>query len=323
VATPNREPLSDDLLRLLAGRAGHFRLESGLHGDRWLDLDALFLRPRAVRPFAVALAQRLAGHGAEAVCGPLTGGAFVAQLVAEELDAEFYPVERAATYRLPAALRPRVRGKAVAVVDDVINAGSAVRGTVADLLACGARPVAVGALLTLGGGAATIAGELNVPLERVAHLDSGLWRPAACPLCAAGVPLEDLVAPRGRRLTLVPLPGAYAICRLGPDAPPPTWATRSGFWSVTRTADELSVVCPDADVPPGVRCERGWRGWRLAGTFDLGGETGVLAALLDPLAAAGVGVFAVSTFDTDYLWVAGANFDRAADVLRRNGHTVP
>jgi orotate phosphoribosyltransferase len=322
VPTLDREPPPNDLCRLLAGRAGHFRLESGHHGDRWLDLDALVLRPRAVRPFAAALARRLAGRGVDAVCGPLTGGAFVAQMVAEELGAEFYPAERAATYRLPSALRHRAHGKAVAVVDDVINAGSAVRGTVADLLACGARPVVVGALLTLGGGAA-MAAELGVPLERVAHMDSGLWRPADCPLCAARVPLEALVVPRGRRLTLVPLPGVYAICRLGPDAPPPDWATRGGFWSVTRTADELSVVCPEPDVPPGVRCERGWRGWRLAGTFDLGGETGVLAALLDPLAAAGVGVFAVSTFDTDYLWVAGANYDRAADVLRRHGHTVP
>lgn len=101
-------------------------------------------------------------------------------------------------------------------------------------------------------------------------------------------------------LTLLPLPGRYAVCRLPPDSPTPGWAA-GAFVSVSRTPDELSVVCDAAAVPAGVTCEGDWAGWRLAGTFPLTGAVGVLAAVLNPLAAAGVGIFAVSTFDTDYL----------------------
>jgi orotate phosphoribosyltransferase len=146
------------------------------------------------------LARRLAARGAEAVCGPLVEGAFLAQMVAQELDAEFYFAEQFARprgdglypvgYRIPAALRPAVRGKRVAVVDDVINAGSAVRGAFADLRACGARPVAVAALLVLGPPASAFAAGEGVPLESLAYLPNVLWEPPACPLCAAGVPLE-------------------------------------------------------------------------------------------------------------------------------------
>jgi orotate phosphoribosyltransferase len=198
----SREPLADELVGLLATRRGHFRLESGHHGDLWLDLDALFRRPGALRPFAGELARRLAAHKIDAVCGPLTGGAFLAQMVAAELGAEFAYAERLARprgeesfpvgYRIPGALRPGLRGRVIAVVDDAINTGSAVRGTFADLQACGARPVVVGALLVLGDATSAFAADRGVPLERIAHLPAGLWAPADCPLCAAGVPLEDL-----------------------------------------------------------------------------------------------------------------------------------
>jgi orotate phosphoribosyltransferase len=125
------------------------------------------------------------------VCGPLVGGAFVAQFVAAELGVDFVYAERLASplaYRLPAPLREAVRGKRAAVVDDVINAGSATRATLGELRACGARPVVVGALLVLGDRAAG----LGLALERLEHRPSALWDPADCPLCAAGVvPLED------------------------------------------------------------------------------------------------------------------------------------
>jgi orotate phosphoribosyltransferase len=191
------EPLGDELVGLLTGRAGHFRLESGHHGELWLDLDRLFLRPASLRRFAVELAARLSPHGPDAVCGPLVGGGFLALLVAAELDVDFYPAERIARssadglypvrYRIPDGLRGRVGGRRVAVVDDVINAGSAVRGVVADVRACGGRPVAIGALLVLGRSAV---GE-DVPLEGLAHRPSRVWEPSDCPLCASGVPLED------------------------------------------------------------------------------------------------------------------------------------
>lgn len=188
-----------EFLALVPARRGHFRLESGHHGELWLDLDALFLRPGRLRPFAAELARRLAAHGVETVCGPLVGGAFLAQLVAEEIGAAFVYAERdggtgggsanAVGYRLPEAGLGAVRGKRVAVVDDAINAGSAVGATLTALRAGGAAPVAIGALLVLGEPAAGLAAENSVPLERIASLPNSLWGADACPLCAAGVPL--------------------------------------------------------------------------------------------------------------------------------------
>jgi orotate phosphoribosyltransferase len=196
--------MQTELLTLIAARNGHFRLESGHHGSLWLDLDPLFVRPGRLRRFVAGLADMLARHHIEAVCGPLTGGAFLAQSVAAALDVEFYytqgivPPQRGAlyavTYRMPGSLRERVHGKAVAIVDDVINAGSALRGTMAELRACGANPAAVGALLVLGSAAASLCADQAIPLESIAHLPSEVWVPAECPLCAAQAPLEDLTA---------------------------------------------------------------------------------------------------------------------------------
>jgi orotate phosphoribosyltransferase len=198
--------VQQEVVSLVAARKGHFRLESGHHGDLWLELDPLYLRPGRLRRLAAELARRLAGHGVEAVCGPLVGGAFLAQLVALELDVEFYFAEQFTRprgdglypvgYRIPNALRAGVRGKAAAVVDDVINAGSAARGALADLQACGARPVALGALLVLGSPAADLAAREGVALERLASLPNVLWEPSACPLCASGLPLEGVAGPQ-------------------------------------------------------------------------------------------------------------------------------
>jgi orotate phosphoribosyltransferase len=193
---------ADELIEALAARRGHFQLESGHHGELWLDLDALFARPARVAPFVAELAAQLSGCGAAMVCGPLVGGAFVAQGVAERLGIEASWTDRvaapsggglyAARYRIPDTLRDRVRDRSVAVVDDVINAGSATRATIADLRACGARPVALGALLVLGGRAAQLAGAEGLALASVAALANAIWEPADCPLCANGVELERL-----------------------------------------------------------------------------------------------------------------------------------
>jgi hypothetical protein len=123
------------------------------------------------------------------------------------------------------------------------------------------------------------------------------------------------------RLTLAPVAGAYAVCRLEPDAPRPAWAAGGLFTSITRTADEVSVVCEQSAVPPGVQSEPGWRCLRVAGTLDFA-QVGVLAGLVDPLAAAVVSVFVVSTFHTDYLLVKEGDLQRALAVLRQHGHTV-
>jgi orotate phosphoribosyltransferase len=187
----------EEVLALAGGRSGHFLLESGSHTDLWLDLESLLVRPRLLRPLAAELARRLAAHGVEVVCGPLTGGAFLAQHVAAELDAAFVYAERWVTpagagFRIPAGMREAVRGRRVALVDDAISAGSAAGGAMADVHACGGVPAAIGALLVVAGGAERLASANQLPLERLAERPIGLWEPAVCPLCAAGVPLRDL-----------------------------------------------------------------------------------------------------------------------------------
>ena len=112
------------------------------------------------------------------------------------------------------------------------------------------------------------------------------------------------------------LPGAFAVCRLDPGADPPR-----EFWSVTRTADELSVICAEEAVPEGARAERGWRALRVAGPLDFA-LTGVAAAFTTPLAAAGISVLPVATFDTDYLFVREESLARALSALTAAGHTA-
>lgn len=126
-------------------------------------------------------------------------------------------------------------------------------------------------------------------------------------------------APSPLRLSL--LPGAFAICRLPADTPAPAWAQGGAFVSVTRTEHELSIVCPEASIPPGAPCQAGWRCLRVAGPLDFG-LVGVLARLVAPLAAAGVPVFAVSTYDTDYLLVRERDLPRALDALAASGAPV-
>ena len=91
--------------------------------------------------------------------------------------------------------------------------------------------------------------------------------------------------------------------------------------SLTRTADELSVVCPQSAVPAGVQAERDWRCLRVAGALPFS-AVGILSSLVTPLAAAGISVFALSTFDTDYLLVKEKDLEKAAAALTQHGHTL-
>jgi hypothetical protein len=122
-------------------------------------------------------------------------------------------------------------------------------------------------------------------------------------------------------LILLDVAGRFAVCKLPPTSAIPAWATAGDVFSVTRTGDELSVVCRQELVPAGTQAEVGWRCLRVAGAmpFTL---VGVLSSLTVPVASAGVGVFAVSTFDTDYLFVKEADFPAAVDALRGAGHSV-
>ena len=111
-----------------------------------------------------------------------------------------------------------------------------------------------------------------------------------------------------------------SVCRLEPGEPLPPWARGEPLF-VARTAEELSVVCVEEHVPAGITAERGWRCLRVAGVLDFG-QVGVIASLTAPLADAGVSVFVVSSYDTDYLLVRGPDLPRAVEVLERAGHPV-
>jgi hypothetical protein len=109
--------------------------------------------------------------------------------------------------------------------------------------------------------------------------------------------------------------------KLDRNAAIPSWAANGELFSVTRTMDELSVVCPESNVPDEFTTERGWRCFRVAGQIAFS-VVGVLASLTEPLAEAGIGLFVISTFDTDYLLVKGMDLDRAMEALRRYGHSI-
>ena len=199
--TNGTQTQESELLSLFSVRHGHFRFESGHHGNRWLELERLLLRPERVRKFAVELAARIRVCEPDAICGPLVEGAFVGLMVAEELKIDFVYSERferadrhnlfPVDYRIPPALRGTLAGRRVAIVNDVINAGSAVGGSLTDLAACGAIPVGIAALLVLGPAARRQASDSGVPLEAIASLPNEIWDPLHCPLCSARIPLED------------------------------------------------------------------------------------------------------------------------------------
>jgi hypothetical protein len=113
----------------------------------------------------------------------------------------------------------------------------------------------------------------------------------------------------------------YAIVRLEPDAELPDWVQSGHFWSATRSESELSVVCREEDVPTDASAERGWCALELAGPLDFS-LSGVVAALVTPLAEAAVPIFVISTFETDYLFVRERDLERSVDALAEAGHSV-
>lgn len=114
------------------------------------------------------------------------------------------------------------------------------------------------------------------------------------------------------------LTGSYAIVRLAPDAPVPAWAIAGGFTSITRTNDELSVVCPIQSIPPEVHSSHRWICLKLEGPFPFS-QTGVLLSFIEPLSANNIPIFAISTYDTDYVFIP-EEFAAALDLLLEAGH---
>jgi len=122
-------------------------------------------------------------------------------------------------------------------------------------------------------------------------------------------------------LALSVLPQRFALCRLDPDDVIPDWVSGYSFWSVTRTDEELSVVLPGESLPSGWKAEKGWRCLKVLGPLDFS-LTGILASLSAPLAEAGISIFAISTYDTDYVLVRDKDLDKAKNVLSESGHVV-
>jgi orotate phosphoribosyltransferase len=195
--------MTETITALIAGRRGHFAMESGYHSATWFELGSLFEHPRELRPFVSELARRLSSHGVDAVCGPMTGGARLARMIAGELRIDSFAAERFETtasglfpvrYELSSDQREKARGRSVAIVDDAVSAGSAVRGTYTDLVACGARPVVLGTLIVFGDPAVRFAAGNGLALEALERMPLEMWLPSECPLCKAGVGLDPIAS---------------------------------------------------------------------------------------------------------------------------------
>lgn len=123
------------------------------------------------------------------------------------------------------------------------------------------------------------------------------------------------------KLTLSVLEGSLGVCRLDRETGIPGWALESDFYSITKTTDELSVVCPEGNVPHGVRCEKGWNCLKVEGPLDFT-LTGILSGLSLVLAERGISIFAVSTFDTDYILIREKDLENAVDALAGSGYGI-
>jgi orotate phosphoribosyltransferase len=194
------------MVQLARPRPGHFDLGTGYHGDLWLDLDALLLRPSLLRAPVRWLAARLREHSVDAVCGPLEGGAFLGYAVADLLGVAFLAGYRrpgeTARYNLT-AVPGGIAGWRVGVVDDAVNAGTAVVACLEELRGRGAVPVAVAALVSLGEASTTVQARMRVPFYPASTVPSRAWPAERCPLCAEGTPYTDPLS--GDVVT--PLPG--------------------------------------------------------------------------------------------------------------------
>jgi hypothetical protein len=123
------------------------------------------------------------------------------------------------------------------------------------------------------------------------------------------------------KLTIALLPDRLAICKLSADAPIPAWADEGPFHSITRTSEELSIITTEASIPADVTCDHEWRAFKVEGPLEFS-LTGVLESVARPLAEASISIFAIATYNTDYVLVKSDSIERAIATLRAAGHTV-
>ncbi len=129
---------------------------------------------------------------------------------------------------------------------------------------------------------------------------------------------EDKTAPK---LAFIILRETFAICRLDKDAPIPDWAFQGGLFSITRTKDELSIVCPQINVPKGILCNQGWSCLKIKGPLDLS-LTGIISSIAAALEREGISLFSISTYDTDYVMVKEKDLEKAIFALTEAGQKI-
>jgi hypothetical protein len=124
-----------------------------------------------------------------------------------------------------------------------------------------------------------------------------------------------------KKITLTILKDVFAVCRLDNSQRIPKWGLKGKFFCITKTADELSMVCEQNFVPKYVKAEKGWSALKILGPLPFG-LVGILASVLKPLARAGISIFAISTYDTDYILLKKANLKKAIVVLKKSGFRI-
>jgi len=124
-----------------------------------------------------------------------------------------------------------------------------------------------------------------------------------------------------KKLVFEVLRDTVGVCKLAVNEAIPLWAYQGDFFSVTKTVEELSIVCSDSAIPKDILCERGWKILEIQGMLDFG-LVGILAMVSNTLAKAGVSIFAISTYNTDYILVKAADLNSAVDALKNEGHEV-
>lgn len=125
-----------------------------------------------------------------------------------------------------------------------------------------------------------------------------------------------------KELVLSTLDGLFAICKLNPQTKIPNWALKGEFYSITRTSEELSILCPQKIIPDEITSVGRWRGLKIEGPFQFT-EIGILNSITAPLASVKISLLSISTFDTDYVFIQDDQFEDALLILAANGHEVP
>jgi hypothetical protein len=123
------------------------------------------------------------------------------------------------------------------------------------------------------------------------------------------------------KLILSTIQDRFAICQLGSQAPIPGWVYDCDFFSITRTHEELSIICPETNIPENITSIRGWCVFKIEGQFDFN-EIGVLNSITTPLAKAQLSLLTISTFDTDYILIQESHYDQARLILKSAGHQI-